>query len=56
MKLSFVILNFNREKELLQTIEKTLQLMTGKDSFEIIVVDNASSDGSVISVKKAIQM
>lgn len=52
MKLSFVILNFNREKELLQTLEKTQQLMAGKSGFEIIVVDNASADHSVVSVKK----
>ncbi len=52
MKLSFVILNFNREKELLQTLEKTQQLMAGKSGFEIIVVDNASADNSVVSVKK----
>ncbi|MEX8548385.1 MAG: glycosyltransferase family 2 protein [Mucilaginibacter sp.] len=52
MKLSFVILNFNREKELLQTLEKTQQLMAGKSGFEIIVVDNASVDHSVVSVKK----
>ena len=51
MKLSFVILNFNREKELLQTLEKTQQLMAGKSGFEIIVVDNASADHSVVSVK-----
>ena len=51
MKLSFVILNFNREKELLQTLEKTQHLMTGRNGFEIIVVDNASSDNSVTTVK-----
>lgn len=51
MKGSFVILNFNREKELLCTLEKTRQLVDGKNGFEIIVVDNASSDNSVASVK-----
>jgi GT2 family glycosyltransferase len=51
MKLSFVILNFNREKELLITISKTLELMEGKGAFEIIVVDNASTDQSVAAVK-----
>jgi GT2 family glycosyltransferase len=51
MKISFVILNFNREKELLITIAKTMELMAGKSDYEIIVVDNASSDGSVQSVK-----
>lgn len=53
MKLSFVILNFNREKELLETLEKTQQLMVGKTGFEIIVVDNASADNSVAAVKNA---
>lgn len=53
MRVSFCILNFNREKELLRTLEKTYSLMQGRDDFEIIVVDNASSDTSVASVKKA---
>jgi len=51
MILSFVILNFNPQKELLQTLEKTQQLMKGKTDYEIIVVDNASSDDSVALVK-----
>lgn len=51
MKLSFVILNFNREKELLETLQKTQQLMAGKSEFEVIVVDNASSDNSVALIK-----
>ena len=50
MKVSFVILNYNREKELLITIGKTLELMAGKSNYEIIVVDNASTDNSVVSV------
>lgn len=53
MKLSFVILNFNREKELLHTLEKTYQLMADKELFEVIVVDNASTDNSVASVTKS---
>lgn len=51
MKISFVILNYNREKELLITIAKTLELMAGKRDYEIIVVDNASSDQSVAAVR-----
>lgn len=43
-------MNYNREKELLETLAKTLDLMQGKDSYEIIVVDNASTDQSVTSV------
>jgi GT2 family glycosyltransferase len=50
MKISFVILNYNREQELLITIAKTLALMTGRNDYEIIVVDNASSDQSVAAV------
>ena len=51
MKLSFVILNYNREEELRRTLMKTYRLMEGKEGFEIIVVDNASSDNSVASVR-----
>ena len=53
IKISFVILNFNREKELLHTIKKTYDLMQGKYDYEIIVVDNASSDGSISAVEAA---
>jgi GT2 family glycosyltransferase len=51
VKFSFVILNFNREKELLNTLAATKSLMQGNTNYEIIVVDNASSDGSVESVE-----
>lgn len=53
MKISFVILNYNREKELLITVGKTMELMAGKSDYEIIVVDNASSDNSIISLSSA---
>ncbi|HXH99815.1 MAG TPA: glycosyltransferase [Sphingobacteriaceae bacterium] len=52
MKLSFVILNYNRKTELLITIRKTLDWMEQRDDVEIIIVDNASTDDSVMSVKK----
>ena len=52
MKISFVILNYNREKELLITVGKTMELMAGKSDYEIIVVDNASSDNSIISLSR----
>lgn len=52
MKISFVILNYNREKELLTTVGKTRELMVGKSDYEIIVVDNASSDNSIISLSR----
>jgi len=53
MRVSFCILNYNREKELLSSLQKTYGLMAGRDDFEVIVVDNASSDNSVASVKQA---
>lgn len=53
MKISFVILNYNREKELLITVGKTMELMAGKSDYETIVVDNASSDNSIISLSRA---
>lgn len=52
MKISFVILNFNRAQELLFTIEKTRQLMGANNDYEIVVVDNASSDNSVLLVRE----
>jgi len=51
MKISFVILNYNREQELLITISKTLELMAGKTDYEVIVVDNASKDQSVSATR-----
>ncbi|MGI4750635.1 MAG: glycosyltransferase family 2 protein [Janthinobacterium lividum] len=51
IKISFVILNYNRENDLLITLSATKKLLHGKSDFEIIVVDNASSDHSVQSVK-----
>jgi len=51
IKLSFVILNYNREKDLLTTLSATKKLLKGRSDLEIIVVDNASSDNSVQSVK-----
>jgi len=53
MKLSFVILNYNRANELLETISRTRQLMDGKEDYELIVVDNASTDQSVSTVKQS---
>ncbi|HEX8376889.1 MAG TPA: glycosyltransferase family 2 protein [Pedobacter sp.] len=52
MKASFIIVNYNRKDELLKTLSKTIEVI-GKDfkNYEIIVVDNASSDGSGEAVK-----
>ncbi len=52
MKASFVIVNYNRKNELNITISKTNELINNKTAeYEIIVVDNASADGSAEMVK-----
>src|ERR1700712_1523234 len=52
MKASFVIVNYNRKNELLTTIEKTKELISNDPAqYEIVVVDNASADGSAAAVK-----
>jgi GT2 family glycosyltransferase len=51
MKISFTILNFNREAEVLITLRKTIDLIAGRPEFEVLVVDNASTDNSVQSIK-----
>jgi GT2 family glycosyltransferase len=54
MKASFIILNYNRKDDLLFTLTKTVELLTEKSlNYEIIVVDNCSSDGSVSAVKSS---
>lgn len=52
MRASFVIVNYNRKDELLTTISKTKELIKGRSDFEIVVVDNASVDGSADAVKE----
>ena len=52
MKASFVLVNYNRREELLLTIEKTKYLIKNSVwDYEIVIVDNASSDGSAETVK-----
>lgn len=52
MRASFVIVNYNRKEELLITIQKTKQLVKNNLSdYEIIIVDNASTDGSAEAVE-----
>jgi len=52
MKASFVIVNYNRKEEVLLTITKTKELIKNDPgNYEIIIVDNASSDGSASAVK-----
>lgn len=52
MRASFVILNYNRKDELLLTITKTKELIKDRPDYEIVVVDNASVDGSADAVKE----
>lgn len=52
MKASFVIINYNRKDEVLVTLAKTKDIINSNfKDFEIIVVDNASSDGSAAAIK-----
>lgn len=52
MKASFVIVNYNRKEEVLITISKTKEIInTVPGDFEIVIVDNASVDGSAEAVK-----
>lgn len=53
MKASFVIVNYNRRDELQITLSKSKELINNNfTDYEIIVVDNASSDGSATMVKE----
>lgn len=57
MKVSFIIVNYNRKEELYVTISTTLKLFEETPgAYEIIVVDNASSDGSADMVKQEFPM
>ncbi len=52
MRGSFVIVNYNRKDELLLTISKTKDvIINDPTAYEIIIVDNASTDGSAAAVK-----
>jgi len=52
MKASFVIVNYNRKDEILLTISKTKDIIKyDRENFEIIIVDNASTDGSASAIK-----
>ncbi|MVN22606.1 glycosyltransferase family 2 protein [Mucilaginibacter arboris] len=52
MKASFVIVNYNRKEEVLLTISKTKNIIKfDPANFEIIIIDNASTDGSATAIK-----
>ncbi len=50
--LSIIILNYNVKDLLLQCLESVFKSKTKEDNWQIIVVDNASSDGSVEAVRE----
>lgn len=49
--LSIIILNYNVKELLLKCLESIFKNRTDKDNWQVIVVDNASTDGSVAAVK-----
>lgn len=51
-ELSIIILNYNVKELLLKCLESIFKSKTKEDNWQIIVVDNASSDGSVEAVRK----
>ena len=52
MKASFVIVNYNRKNEVLLTVSKTKEIIGSNfENYEIIIVDNASTDGSAVAIK-----
>lgn len=52
MKASFVLVNYNRREEVLITIAKTKELIKNSIfDFELVIVDNGSSDGSAEAIK-----
>jgi GT2 family glycosyltransferase len=53
MRASFVIVNYNRKDEILLTIAKSKEtIKETKGEFEIVIVDNASTDGSAAAIKE----
>ncbi len=50
--LSIIILNFNVKDLLINCLESVFKNKTDKDNWQVVVVDNASVDGSVEAVKK----
>lgn len=50
--LSIIILNYNVRELLLNCLESIFKNKTNEDNWQIIVVDNASEDGSVEAVKE----
>jgi len=53
LDLSIIIVNYNTKEFLRRCLASILQSMEGKLRYEIIVVDNASSDGSVEAIQNS---
>ena len=51
IKVAVVILNWNRPKDTVGCLESVYELHPGDYSLEVILVDNASTDGSVAAVR-----
>ncbi|MDP2632917.1 MAG: glycosyltransferase family 2 protein [Candidatus Curtissbacteria bacterium] len=52
MKIAIVVLNFNGLEDTLECLDSLRRLEIGKNTLEIIVVDNASQDGSAEAMSK----
>src|SRR3990167_8649606 len=52
IKVAVVILNWNRPKDTVGCLESVYELHPGDYSLEVILVDNASTDGSVAAMRK----
>jgi len=51
-KISVIILSWNRKDDTLETIDSLLKSNTGGFKLEVMVVDNASTDGSIEALKE----
>lgn len=54
MKVSIVILNWNRKKETIECLKSLKELRITNYELEIVVIDNGSTDGSVEAIRKGI--
>jgi GT2 family glycosyltransferase len=52
MQLSIIIVSYNTRKLLVECLRSVFSFLTGKISFEAIVVDNGSHDGSQAAVRE----
>ena len=52
MKISVIIPNFNMEKYIEKTLQSLEQQTLSKDEFEVIIVDNNSTDNSISIIQR----